>query len=175
MADTLTLHEITEELRALQDALIESGGEITDEMEEGFDALLEMEEDKTDGYIAVIRSLEEEAEALKREEKRLKKRRKARESSADSMKERLRMAMDIRGEEKREATLGTLRVQTASRRSVVIDVDEEELPEEFIRVRRSADKKAIREWMEEMHIERVTAGETQLAHLDEPTRYLRIY
>ncbi len=172
---TLSLYDITAELRELEEALIESGGEITDEMEERFHALLDMENEKTEGYIAVIQRLTRTAEAVKAEEDRLKKRRRALERSAQSLKDRLCWAMRQRGEEVRETTLGKVRVQQASRRGIVVDVDAEELPDELKRVSVSPDKRAIRAYLEEHGIEHIADGDRVLAHLDEPSYFVRIY
>ena len=172
--DTLSLYEITDELLELQHELIENGGVISDEMEERHDELLEMEAGKTDGYIAIIQNLTRTAEAVKAEEKRLKKRRKALESSVDSLKDRLRMAMDARGEEVRESTLGKVRVQTASRRGTTVFTDPGDLPEKWRRVKVSADKSAISEALQSEDLD-IRAEAEAHAQLDEPTRYVQIY
>ena len=170
----LNLYEITSELRELQDALIESGGEITDEMEERFDDLLDAEEDKTEGYIAVIRSMEEEAEAFKREEQRLKKRRKAAENSAGRLKERLLMAMEVRGQDERSTALGKVKRQRNSSSGTTVFSDPEDLPDHFKRVRVSADKRAIREALESEDPD-VRAKAEEHAQIDERGWHLRIY
>lgn len=170
MPVTASLYDITEELRSFQEALIENDGVISDEMEERFDELLDMEEEKTEGYIRVIRDLEATASAVKEEEDRLKKRRRALERSADELKDRLCEAMEIRGQEVRETDLGKVRVQEASRRSLNVQVDAEALPDRFQRVSVKPDKREIRAALED--------GDEvaeEVAELDEASTYIRIY
>ena len=170
----LSLYDITDELLELQNELIENGGVISDEMEERYDELLEMEEDKTDGYIAVIQNVSETHKAVKRERKRLNKRKKALKNTLDSLKERLLVSMEARGEEVREATLGKVRVQTSSSPSTIVRTDAAELPERFQRVKVSADKTAIKEALESEDPE-LRAEAERYAHLEEPSRYVQIY
>lgn len=175
MSVTATLYEITEELREMQEALVEAGGVIDEEMEERFDHLLDIEEEKTEGYIKIIRELDTTAAAVKEEEQRLKKRRRALENSVDELKDRLRDAMEVRGEEVRETDLGKVRVQKASRRSLSVDVEPEHLPDDLKRVSVKPDKREIRAQMEEHGVEVLEDGGHTVAHLEEPTRYVRIY
>jgi hypothetical protein len=173
----LSLHEITDELTALRNALLESGGEITEEMNERFDELLDAEEDKTEGYIAVIRSMEEQAEAFKREEKRLKKRRKAAANTAESLKERLLASMEVRGQDERETSLGKVKRQRNSSSGTTVFADSEDLPPALRRVKISADKRAIKEEMERIgsgHLRDLETNEI-IAQIDEPGYHLRIY
>lgn len=175
MPATASLYDITTELRQMQEALLDNGGVISDEMEERFDHLLDVEEEKTEGYIKVIRDLKTTAEAVKEEEDRLKKRRRALENSVDELKDRLCEAMQVRGQEVRETDLGKVRVQEASRRSLSVDVDPEELPDEFKRVSVKPDKRDIRAFLQEHDIESLRQGDRQIAHLEDATKYVRIY
>lgn len=175
MPATASLYDITEDLRRMEEALIENEGVISDEMEERFDDLLDMEEEKTEGYIKIIRDLKATAEAVKEEEDRLKKRRRALENSVDELKDRLAHAMDVRGQDVRETDLGKVRLQEASRRSLSVDVDPEELPESLKRVRVKPDKSEIRDYLKEHDIDQVKDEGRQIAHLEEPTKYIRIY
>jgi len=170
MAVTASLYDITDELKALTTALIENGGEITEEMEERFDALLDMEEEKTEGYIQVIRDLEATAEAVKNEEDRLKKRRRSLERSADKLKDRLAYAMGVRDQEVRETELGKVRLQEASRRSMNVQVDAEALPDRFKRIKVKPDKRELRSALKEGD-----AVAEKVAELEEPSKYIRIY
>lgn len=170
MSDGLTLYEITEELRRFTDKLVENGGVVSDEMEEEFHDLLEMEEEKTEGYIKIIQEFKRNAEALKEEEDRLKKRRKSYERSVNQLKERLLHAMRIRDEDVRETEIGKVRRMEASRRGLRVVKDVEELPEHFVNVSARPDKTAIREALEEGDEEA-----KEIAELKEATEYVRIY
>ena len=175
MPATASLYDITEELRRMEEALIENGGVIDEEMEERFDHLLDAEEEKTEGYIKIIRDLKATAKAVKEEEDRLKKRRRALESSVEELKDRLCQAMEVRGQDVRETDLGKVRVQTASRRSLSVDVDPEELPDSLKRVSVNPDKRKIRSYLKDHDIDHLKDDDRQIAHLEEPTTYIRIY
>lgn len=170
----LNLYQLTSELEALEDALLASGGEITKEMDERFDDLLDMRTDKIEGYLAMIRKFEATEEAIKSERQRLQKAERAMKNAAGSLKDRLAESMRRRGENVHETTLGKVRLQQASRRSIVIDVDEEDLPERFRRVSVRADKGKLQEALgSDDDAEREEAE--RYAHLDAPSYYVRIY
>lgn len=170
----LNLYEITSELEQLEQALIESGGVLTDEIEERYETLLEMEADKIEGYIAMIRKFEASEEAIRSERKRLQKAEQSMRRAAESLKERLANAMRRRREDAYETNLGTIRLQQASRRSVIVDADEEDLPDAFKRIKVGANKRALQEALESDD-EEVRRQAEQYAHLDEPSYYVRIY
>ena len=166
----LNLYQITTELQQLEQALLESGGVLTDEIEEKYETLLEMEADKVEGYIAMIRKFEASEEAIKSERQRLQKAERSMRKAAQSLKDRLAESMLRRGEEVHETDLGKVRLQQASRASLVVNVDPEELPEEFQRWKVSADKAGLR-----AAIEDDDEVAKQFAHLDEPSHYIRLY
>jgi len=84
-----SLFDIAHDLRALMDAIIEAGGEITDEQDEQYDALQDAATQKRGAYIFILRELKEEAKALKELEKHYKTRRKAKENAMKRMKDTL--------------------------------------------------------------------------------------
>lgn len=174
MSTGLNLYEITEDLLRLEDALIESDGVITDEMAEEFDELLDAEEDKTEGYIAVIRSLEEGAAAAEREKKRLKKLQKTRENAAERLKERLLLSMEARGQEERITDLGKAKRQQNSSSGTTVFTDPKDLPKEWRRESVRPDKRAIREALESEDAE-LRARAEEHAQIDERGFHLRIY
>jgi len=60
----MKLYELTEELEQLQSMLIESGGEITEELEELMGRNEAAVKDKMKGYIMVIRQLKARGQAM---------------------------------------------------------------------------------------------------------------
>ena len=172
--EPLSLYDIDDQLRQLEQEIIDAGGVLDEDLEERLDDLLDRREAKMDGYIAVIRELETTAEAVKSEEKRLKKRRRALENSAQSLKDRLALVMRRRGEEVRESNLGKIRLQQAPKRSLIVDVDADELPDSLKRIKTSADKRALRELLE-AEDEESRAEAEKYAHLDEPSYFIRLY
>ena len=166
----INLYDITSELAELENALIESGGAISDEMEERYHELLDANEQKARGYIAVIRRLEATAGAVEAERKRLHDNEKALKNSAQALKDRLAESMLRRGEDCYETDLGKIRLQQASKRSLVVKVDESILPDRFRIATVKANKRSLREALE--------AGDEEAAEFcefDEPSRYVRIY
>lgn len=139
------LHEITADFLALEDLLLESGGEVTPEVEA---LIAEMEgnlEAKADGYAALIQEWQADAEKWKAEEQRCAGHRKARENAAAALKARLCEAMVTLGREKVETERFKVAVQRAAP-SVELLVEPDVLPEAYQRVipaTVSADKKAI--------------------------------
>lgn len=170
----LNLYQLTTELEDLEQDLLESGGVLTDEIEERYEDLLEMESDKIEGYVAMIRKFEASEEAIRSERERLQKAEQSMRKAADSLKSRLAWAMQRRGEDAYTTPLGKVRLQRAGRRPVVVDVDEDALPEAFKRVRVQADKQALQRALESDD-DSVRRSAEAYAHLDEPSYYLRIY
>lgn len=79
---------------AIADALYESMGEITPEIEASIDSLLAQGEESLDAAAWVVRKLESDAETCKAEAKRYGDRSKAMEASAEALKGRMLFALD---------------------------------------------------------------------------------
>ena len=107
-------------------------------------------EDKADNYAKLIKELENEADGLDKEAKRLTERRDRIRSKIDRMKRSLENAMLATGKIKFKTELFTFGIQKNAP-SVVLDFDEkdaraiDELPEEFINVKKTVNKTAIKE------------------------------
>ena len=170
MPAPLPLYEIDAELEALEAALLDAGGEITDDLEATYHDLLDMRAEKVAGYVAVIRRLELSADAYDAEVKRLTAHRNAMRTSAQRLKERLCEAMCRRGEDAHDTPLGRVRVQHARTRPVLLLVDPDDLPERFRRVAVSADKRALTDALKEGDEEALRCAEW-----GEPSPFLRIY
>lgn len=105
------LHEITADMLALEELLLESGGEFTPEVEA---LIAEMEgnlEAKATGYASLIREWEADAKKWKAEADRCAAHRKARENAAERLKERLRTELERMGRSEVEAGLFKIAVQ----------------------------------------------------------------
>lgn len=167
----LNLYALDTDLAALEHELLEAGGVVDDETEARHNALLDAREDKVEAYVAVIRRLSVSAEAVEAERKRLQSAEKALKNSAQRMKDRLLDSMQRRGETQQQTRLGTVRIQQASRRSVELRVDVDDLPDRFVKVRPpEANLTALRDALD--------AGDEEaaaLAELAPPTSYVRIY
>ena len=165
----LALHAIDARLEALETELIENGGEITPEMEADFADLLEMRSDKMVGYVAVIQRLRASADGTKAVADRLADHAKRYAKSADRLAEKMLAAMLARGEDKHDTPLGIVSVRRNGTRPVRLDVDEDALPERFLRRTTSVDKRELSDALKADDAEALA-----VAHFDEAGFHLRI-
>lgn len=127
------LYDLDTDLALLEDMLLEAGGEITPELEDDLDALLDAREDKIENYIKIIRGLESSARATKDEAKRLTDNARVQQNAVDQLKARLQASMQARGETKHKTALGTVSLRKKPPKvKVLVEVDE--LPDEYVRV-----------------------------------------
>ena len=166
----VSLYHITEDLADLEHSLLESGGEITEDLEEEYAELLEMHGSKVESYIAMIRRFEATAEGIKAERERLQAAEKTMENAARSLKDRLRDAMQRRGEAEHLTRLGKVKLQRSGSTPVVLKVAPEQLPTHFQRVKVGADLTSLKHALQEGD-----DGAAQYAELGEPSYYVRIY
>ena len=103
-AEKHTLNDIIRKFQDLENLIMESDGEITDDLEK---ILLQNEEDlsaKLDGYEKFSRYLKGQAEYLRTAEEQYSKRRKVLDNSIIRIKERMLNAMMITGKERVKTT-----------------------------------------------------------------------
>ncbi|MEM1042091.1 MAG: siphovirus Gp157 family protein [Bacteroidota bacterium] len=170
----LTLYAIDAELQALEDALLASGGEITDEIEAQHNDLLDLRTGKVEGYLRVLRRLEATAEAVKAERQRLQEAERRFATAAQSLKSRLAWSMQQRGETEHPTALGRVKLQRSSSPPVELTAEVGSLPDAFVRVKRSADLTALRDALQSDDPD-LRAEAERVAHLGEATYYVRIY
>lgn len=171
MEEGMNLYQIDAELAEIEQAIIDAGGEVTEETEAKLHEILDSREDKVDGYIAVIKSNLAIAKAFKVEEDRLKANRTARENTAKRLKERLYESMRQHGDTELVGNLGKAKIQNNGGKvpvEVLADVDS--LPERFQRVTVDADMDAIRDALESQD-----ESVLQFAQMGEKGTHLRIY
>ena len=170
MSKPLSLYTIDDDLLQLEEALIESGGEITPEMEEQFDDLLQMRADKVAGYVAMIRQFEASASAVKDERQRLQGYERSLGNAAKALKDRLCHSMAQRGETEHVTPIGKVKRQRSGSRPVVLLVDAEALPEHFQRRSVAADLAALKHALGEDD-----PAAVRVAEFGEASEYVRIY
>ena len=164
--DGLALDALIEEFAATHDGdLTEIAPQIDAWLEENANAL----ELKLEGYTGVIREYEARAKARKEEAQRIMALAQVDANQASALKDRLKYFFEVRGLVKIEtATAKISLVNNGGVVPVIIDeIAPEELPEKFQRVIVEADKKAIREALEQME-------ELPFARLGERGKSLRI-
>ena len=164
----MRLHEIVEQYQEVEAELINSGGEITEEVQALLDSIDDNLESKTANYIRIIKNFEHMAQGLKEEVARLQARRKVHENAAERLKGALLYALKATGQRSIETSLGRVTAMRASTPKYVLNVDLEDLPEEFVRTKSEVDMAAIREAIKDgMDL-------SDLVTEEERTEYLRI-
>lgn len=148
-----TLHELTQEFINLQN-ILESleGEEIPEELEATITEMLQQWDenkgkidDKIDGYVSLIRQLNNDAEQLEAEAKRLRERADSERKKAEYLKHRLQQFLELTGQNKLKTTRNTVSLRQASQAPLIIKCYPETLPDQFKRIRVEADKTAIKE------------------------------
>ena len=142
--------------------------DMQDEFETWFDTMEGLEgeiEDKADGYAKVMKDLDGQAAAIKKEEERLAARRKTIENRVEYMKSKLKEMMTVTGKTKFKTNLFSYGIQK-NPASVVIDKEAEIPMGYWIPQQPKLDKKSIGEWLKE-------GNECSWAHLSQ-TESLRI-
>ena len=138
------LYHISQELQAINDELIASGGEITDDLQNKL-AITQTElAEKSANYGLVILSNEADSKAIDAEIKRLKAMKDSKDRAITRLKDAVREAMLVSNIDKIESPLFKLSL----RRSESVEVDiVEALPGAFFNVKNvvTADKVAIKE------------------------------
>lgn len=110
-------------MRMIEDALWESGGELTPELEQAMAENAESMAKKVDGYNAVIRSLGSKADVLDAEIKRLTALKKVAENAQKRIKEHMLDTMNAFGIDKLEGAY----CKVSKSRSTKTEVDEGQL------------------------------------------------
>lgn len=170
-----TLFEIGDELRALDALLDEVQGDISDPeaeraIEDWFAELGNTEAAKLDGYLLLMRQWEMESIAAKAEAERFATAAKVRENRIERLKGRLLNHLIGTNRTKVQTAAGrTIRMQKNGTKPLVFDIDAtvDNVPEQFVRVRKELDKAAVGK--------AITAGEDiQFARFEEAGFHLRI-
>jgi Siphovirus Gp157 len=149
-----TLYEIADDLRMLEELLLETGGEITDpERERALDVLfseyLDKREDKIDAYCSLIREMESRRDARQNEADRLTELAARDDAASRQMKARLLWFMQDTHTMKLETPRFRLSVAANGGQTPLnVTCKPEELPAEFQKITISPDSKALRQALE---------------------------
>ena len=139
-----SLFNIGESFYALESLLIETEGEITEEIDSWLAEYQAKEEEKIDAYCYIIRKFEEIAE----EAQRLADRSSGYRNKVNQLKDRLKTYLEIRGKDKIETPRFTVTVCGNGGLLPVRlneDIDPEKLPDQFVRVQREPDMGSLRD------------------------------
>lgn len=134
--------------------------DMQEEFELWFDTMEGLEgeiEDKADGYAMVMKDLDGQVAAIKKEEERLAARRRTIENRVEYMKSKLQEMMTVTGKTKFKTPLFSFGIQK-NPASVVID-DESKVPAGYwIPQQPKLDKASLKDWLKE-------GNECEWAHL----------
>lgn len=135
-----TLFILTDNYKQVYDLIAEQGDEqaLNDTLESINDAL----EDKADGYVSVIKSLESDNKAIDDEIKRLQQRKTTNKNGIDRLKESLKVYMEATGKTKFKTALNSYNIQNNPPSLNVIE--EKHIPSDFwLSQAPKLDKKAL--------------------------------
>ena len=142
----MNLFEINDSIRCALNAIFEEAEEnegiVSNELAEVLDVLNNTRDEKFESISLYIKELKTESEALKEEAKKLSDRARAAENHAERLKQYLSNGLSEAGVEKFKTTRVSLSFRNSS--SVVID-DLEQIPTEYLRIKKEADKTAIKD------------------------------
>jgi len=139
----LNLYNITEEFNALEEMLIEDGGEITETHDQLAGMVRGLLTQKTDNFVSFVQKLEDEAELASQHIKRLQAYKKARENAVERLKEYAGFCLDEIGENKIKGTLGEIAIRKPS---MIVEVLDESLVDAmYLKTKVEINKAAIKE------------------------------
>lgn len=142
MGTELSLYELTEEHRRICDAIEEAGGEITPEVEAMLAINSENFVSKANGYCEIITKYAQMASLASERIEQLQRVKRVAENTAKRMKERIAQAMEEYNLPKVE--IGTHKLSFRTSQAVEI-TDEAKIPNIYIKVATSVDKKKLRD------------------------------
>ncbi|MCD8830267.1 siphovirus Gp157 family protein [Staphylococcus gallinarum] len=141
-----TLFDLTDNYKQVYELIAEQGDEqaLNDTLVSINDAL----EDKADGYVSVIKSLESDNKAIDEEIKRLQQRKITNKNGIDRLKESLKESMESIGKTKFKTSLNSYNIQNNPPSLNVID--EKHIPKDFwLSQAPKIDKKALLKHLKE--------------------------
>jgi len=139
--------ELTAEYMALQEAFETQDDDTVAALLADTDKAIE---NKADGYAKVIKNFEADIEGLKAEIRRLSDKKAVLENAIQRLKDTLKQAMVITGKTKFKTQLFSFGIQkNGGAPPVLLRVPEEMIPDEFMKITRTPDKKAMADYINE--------------------------
>jgi len=145
----MNIFELSTELISLEQLIIEQGGEISPELENALKIAENELQTKAVNYGHVIRKIEAETGLIENEIKRLQAMKKSRENAVERLKTIISGAMKLHGIEKIDTPL----LKLSFRKSESVNItDLEQIPLYYIKIKKEADKMAIKSAIKEIDI-----------------------
>ena len=132
MQDDLSLYGISEELRALDDILDSTGGEINDEWEQKQQLLVDLLTKKVDGCVGYIQKLEDLCTLAREQKKRLDSFINSKENRIENFKLYVKRCMAMTGRTEFEGVLCKIDTMKGRESMQIDDGAVDQLPLEFI-------------------------------------------
>ena len=121
--DTRNLFQLTADMAAIEDALWENGGELTDELAPALQETEQSLTKKIDGYISLLQSLASQKAMMKAQKERFAKMEKIAENAEKRIEEHLNFNMETFGIQKLEGETG----KATRTKTISTEVNEEVL------------------------------------------------
>jgi hypothetical protein len=137
----VTLFTISAEQQRINDALMESGGELTPELEEALIINTENFSVKVEGYATSIHQFEAFSDAADAEIKRLTALKKSAQSAIKRLKDNLAYGMEVMGYDKVDMGLHKLSFRSSTAVNIT---DEVRIPSQYIKVETKIDKESLK-------------------------------
>ena len=162
----MNIYELTGQYKLLENAVMLNPEDMS--LQEELEKITDGIEIKAENYAKLIKNVEADIRVIRDEEIRLASRRAAKENFIKSLKTNLMWGMKETGKEKIKSELFSIAVsKNGGKVPITIDVEPEELPEEFQKITVEADKDALRDYIQE-------TGDLSYAHLEERGEHLSI-
>jgi hypothetical protein len=137
---SIKLYDLTEDLKRIEDQIIDAGGEVTEELEQALESSSLAVKDKTTGIMSWVRNLDADVSVVDMEIKRLSAIKKARQNLQKRLKDYIKMCMEGAKLLKVDTPLGTLAIQKNPPSVEVVDEDKVPAPYVIIKQTSSIDK-----------------------------------
>lgn len=135
----LQLAEMLEDPETDQESFLAAMSAVSDEIEV-----------KADNYAKLIKNMEANIDSIALEQKRLADRKKTLENSIARLKTNLQESMEATGKRKFKTALFSFRIQkNGGALPVIVDVEVDDLPDEFVIVSEKPDLKALSAYIEQ--------------------------
>lgn len=159
------LYELKGQYLMLQNALANDSGETTD-IEKVMEEIEDNIDIKAENYAKIIKNFDSSADSIKGEIDRLSARKKMYEMKSKELKERLLNTMIDCKKEKIKTPLFTMFTRN-NKAPLIVDVETDKLPDEFVVIKESPDTTKLRKYVEE-------TGDVTYAHIGDSTKSLTI-
>lgn len=162
------LYELTQEYMELQEMMEDINEDNEQVIKDTFEGVSGEYDIKIESCCKIIKNLEAEKDAIKNECQRLSDKKKSIEGRIDYIKSMVKESMEVLELKAAGGDILKAKIQkNGGKAPIILDVDENDIPEDFQKVTYTVDKEKIRQTIEE-------GGPLDFAHIGERGESLRI-